>query len=91
MCSREDDPTQHLEDQPPVPGGTTAIRGGKYVTEERAPGPPSPLWLPYFEQHEVTTMGEEWPSYIVTKWERNQIGETRFTGQSRLYTPREAT
>lgn len=32
-----------LEDQPPVPGGTTAIRGGKYVTEERAPGPPNPF------------------------------------------------
>ena len=42
MCSREDDPTQHLEDQPPVPGGTTAIRDGQYVTEERAPGPPTP-------------------------------------------------
>jgi len=43
MCSRDDDPTQHdhLEDQPPVPGGTTAIRDGQYVTEERAPGPPS--------------------------------------------------
>ena len=28
-----------LEDQPPVPGGTTAIRDGQYVTEDRAPGP----------------------------------------------------
>ena len=41
MC-RPDDFPPYLEDQPPVPGGTTAIRGGKYVTEERAPGPPSP-------------------------------------------------
>jgi hypothetical protein len=40
MCSRDDDPTQHLADQPPVPGGTTAIRDGQYVKEERAPGPP---------------------------------------------------
>jgi len=41
MC-RPDDYPPYLEDQPPVPGGTTAIRGGQYVTEERAPGPPSP-------------------------------------------------
>lgn len=26
-----------LEDQPPVPGGTTAIRDGQYVREERVP------------------------------------------------------
>ena len=32
--------TDRLPDQPPVPGGTTAIRDGKYVREERAPGPP---------------------------------------------------
>lgn len=25
-------------DQPPVPGGTTAIRGGAYVREDRTPG-----------------------------------------------------
>lgn len=36
-------PLEPLEDQPPVPGGTTAIRDGGYVREERAPGPPSPL------------------------------------------------
>jgi len=31
-----------IDDQPPVPGGTTAIRHGQYVREDRAPGPPSP-------------------------------------------------
>jgi len=31
-----------MEDQPPVPGGTTAIRDGQYVKEERAPGSPIP-------------------------------------------------
>ena len=31
-----------LEDQPPVVGGTTAIRNGTYVTEERTPGPVLP-------------------------------------------------
>jgi len=30
---------EDIEDQSPVPGGTTAIRDGRYVTEERAPGP----------------------------------------------------
>ena len=32
-------PIPITEDQPPVPGGTTAVREGRYVTEERAPGP----------------------------------------------------
>jgi len=45
MC-RPDDFPPYLEDQPPVPGGTTAIRDGQYVTEERAPGPPSPSHPP---------------------------------------------
>jgi len=31
-----------LEDQPPVVGGTTAIRDGQYVREERTPGPVLP-------------------------------------------------
>jgi hypothetical protein len=41
------------------------------------------IWTPYFETREVFTMGAAWPSYIVEKWERNEIGEVRFTGQSR--------
>jgi len=38
--------TAILEDQPPVPGGTTAIRDGQYVREERAPGPPRIITSP---------------------------------------------
>ena len=38
------------DEEPPVPGGTTAVRRDEdgrlgYVTEERAPGPPSPRMI----------------------------------------------
>lgn len=46
---------------------------------------PVALWVPYFESTEVLLLGDEWPTYVVSKWERNQLGETRFTGETRTY------
>jgi len=44
------------------------------------------LWLPDFEVTIVEVMGQEWPTaYLVSKWERNAIGERRFTGETRTY------
>lgn len=48
------------------------------------------VWLPYFEWTDLTVMGEDWPTYSVARWERNEIGETRFTGEARIYSPAEA-
>ena len=42
-------------------------------------------WLPFFRETDVTTIGEEWPTYLIEKWERNDIGEQRFTGEVRTY------
>jgi len=35
-------------------------------------------WLPRFETVDCTTIGDEWPTYIVQRWEENEIGERRF-------------
>lgn len=43
-------------------------------------------WLPFFRERDVTYLGSEWPVYLIEKWERNAVGEERFTGQSRTYT-----
>lgn len=43
------------------------------------------FWVPFFRQHDVTGLGETWPSFIVEKWERNEIGEERFTRETRVY------
>ena len=43
------------------------------------------VWLPEFELTKVLTIGEDWPeAVIVTKWERNLVGERRLVG-SRSY------
>ena len=49
-----------MKDQPPVPGGTTAIRGGQYITEERAPGPPTPKDVPMTEPMTESTPETRW-------------------------------
>ena len=36
------------------------------------------IWLPHWRTTEILTVGAEWPSYLVEKWERNGIGEERF-------------
>lgn len=43
-------------------------------------------WVPYFETTEFQYLGDPWPRYVVTMWERNTIGETRMV-RSRIYGP----
>jgi hypothetical protein len=45
------------------------------------------LWVPYYDQTDATVFGDDWPVWIVARWERNGIGETRFTGETRVYWP----
>jgi hypothetical protein len=44
------------------------------------------VWLPYFVGREEMEAGADWPFYVVEKWERNEIGETRYV-ESRLFVP----
>ena len=50
--------------------------------------PQRDVWMPYYDSTEATAFGEDWPVWIVARWERNAIGETRFTGETRVYAPR---
>lgn len=52
-----------------------------------APEPDPHIWVPYFESHEVILSGADWPSYRVQKWERNEIGETRYVDTIMLEPP----
>ena len=45
------------------------------------------VWLPYWEWREFFIVGDEWPTVVGEKWERNSLGETRWTGESRTYHP----
>ncbi len=37
------------------------------------------IWIPEWETETVTAMGQPWPEgIIVTRWERNLIGEKRY-------------
>ena len=47
--------------------------------------PQRDLWMPYYDSTEATAFGDGWPVWIVARWERNGIGETRFTGETRVY------
>lgn len=39
------------------------------------------IWIPEFETEVIETIGSEWPDgVIVTKWERNLLGERRYVG-----------
>jgi hypothetical protein len=42
------------------------------------------LWLQEFEVDYEEVLGQGWPLVIVTKWERNLLGERRFVG-TRIY------
>lgn len=50
---------------------------GRYVDEKRS------LWLPEFEVDHEEVIGH-WPIVIVTKWERNFLGERRYV-ETRSY------
>lgn len=58
--------------------------GLTFVAPEPEPDPH--IWELNFICIAVTAMGDHWPTYNVEKWERNEIGETRYI-ESRTYMP----
>ena len=53
--------------------------GMTYVAE-----PDPHTWVTYFVGHEEMEVGADWPFYIIEKWERNEIGETRYVNKRDL-------
>jgi len=45
------------------------------------------VWWPEFDTEVVSIMGQQWPDLIVTKWERNYLGEKRYV-ETRTYEAR---
>lgn len=43
------------------------------------------VWLRFYRTVDVTVFGDDWPVWLVSRWERNGIGEERFTGEARVY------
>jgi len=54
-----------------------------------APDPPVDphIWTTYFVGREEMELGADWPVYIVERWERNEIGETRYLDGTTLSAP----
>ena len=63
--------------------------GLTFTAEEPEPEPePQHVWIAYFESRQEMTEGSEWPFYIIDKWERNELGETRFVESNTALVPK---
>jgi hypothetical protein len=56
--------------------------GMTFVAPEPEPDPH--VWITYFVGHEEIEASADWPVYVVEKWERNEINETRYLDSCNL-------
>jgi hypothetical protein len=59
--------------------------GMTFVAPQPEPDPHT--WIVYFVGREEMEIGADWPFYIVEKWERNEINETRYLDKRVLSVP----